>query len=97
METKFTPGPWFVTASMESGPVHAGNGDVIVGYCEHNAGRMSAEQWANARLVAAAPEMYDILETLVGICDEPTDDHVFATDAVAVLSMWRELREKISA
>lgn len=59
--TKFTPGPWVVeTYELDMWGVYTPDGELIAdcGY----------EQEANARLIAAAPEMYKILCDLREYC-----------------------------
>lgn len=73
--SKFTPGPW---------TVHA-NGTTIRAYLPHSKNRSYASvaphvHPENARLIAAAPEMYELLSTLAednflcdngnSVCDE---------------------------
>lgn len=71
-ETKFTPGPWrMVGTTANRFVVTASSGTVI------------AETWkdfrqeADARLIAAAPELYGALEALIAMQDQmsrkPTD------------------------
>lgn len=64
---KFTPGPWYLdTEDLENQTIAAvktpkDGGDII---CEMPAAyEFSMKRWpANARLIAAAPEMYEVLE-----------------------------------
>ena len=59
-EAKFTPGPWRIEASP---PVIAGaNGNLVA---EMRRQREKGEADANARLIAAAPELYAALEAMV--------------------------------
>lgn len=56
MKAQHTPGPWHVTASDPDGFVcdRRGNNIVPYGYLD---GNMTPERWANARLIAAAPDL----------------------------------------
>ena len=85
---KFTPGPWVAQKNStywefgKKGSIYS-LGDV----CATNPGNPdSGEQEANAHLIAAAPELYEALRTIV--------DHGMVTlsdyeDAVAVLANAR--------
>ena len=56
--SKFTPGPW---KTMDDDCVYAMNTLTRIG---HILGRSREEQDANVRLIAAAPEMYELLQTI---------------------------------
>ena len=62
-EDKFTPGPWNAPDGGNlRGAVVAKDGEVV---CDPSgAGRHEDEMDANARLIAAAPEMYYILDII---------------------------------
>ena len=62
-EDKFTPPPWSVPSKGNlRGAVVAKDGEVV---CDPSgAGRHEDEMDANARLIAAAPEMYYILDII---------------------------------
>ena len=62
-EDKFTPGPWNGPEwGKLGGAVVAKDGEVV---CDPSvAGRHEDEAEANARLIAAAPEMYYILDII---------------------------------
>lgn len=65
---KHTPGPW--TVEHHGGPWHIfGANDERVGTYSTSAPASTAEQWdvsqANARLIAAAPELLAALESIV--------------------------------
>jgi hypothetical protein len=60
MDAKFTKGEWVISVRSDEVSIeanHEPNGahDLI---CE------SVDNWPNAHLIAAAPEMYDLLESL---------------------------------
>ena len=62
-EDKFTPGPWSAPDKGKlRGAVVAKDGEMV---CDPSgAGRHEDEAEANARLIAAAPEMYYILDII---------------------------------
>lgn len=55
MEAKFTKGEWHIVPDMKQF-INCGNATVAVSY-----GFTEEIQLANAKLIAAAPEMYDML------------------------------------
>lgn len=68
-EGKFTPGPWFyISGPALNGRYHAGHADVgaedFALVCECYEGDED-EQEANARLIAAAPELYEALRKAI--------------------------------
>lgn len=70
MKTNHTPGPWKLIGSRDSGftvhaslPDDAGDTDILA-VCR-NISRDTNE--ANARLISAAPELLQALETFIGI------------------------------
>lgn len=73
MTTKYTPGPWKVGQGGGLGATTAvyalneeGNQKVIVAACWHEfVQRPYGEIFANARLIAAAPELVEALRELV--------------------------------
>lgn len=64
-EPKFTPGPWEAYTERYYSAVYADSGNVEVCYCDT---QMEDDDnhtvAANATLIAAAPEMYDMLDML---------------------------------
>ena len=67
MEAKFTPGPWkYVRESMED------DGWVVIPtdkmLSEYNVAK-SIESRENARLIAAAPAMYEALRAMLAVAD----------------------------
>lgn len=69
METKFTKGPWRISRAK---PTKARGFDILAGYSKMVAAapapndlyQDSAERTANARLIAAAPDLYAALEAI---------------------------------
>lgn len=71
MNVKFSPGPWVV----KNGRCIYGNGDFIKPFVasvedDHN----DAETAANARLIAAAPDMYHALQDLIAYLGVDVDN-----------------------
>lgn len=72
MEAKHTPGPWFVDLDIRPGMewnnhIVARDGDLRICFMAHGGEYedKQAEAEANARLIAAAPELLAALELLV--------------------------------
>lgn len=76
-EKKFTPGPWRITGSGISRYIDApiGNGMLQeVAWC--GATEQPEQMEANARLIAAAPDMLDVLTLMVEQITDPANaDH----------------------
>ncbi len=65
--TVHTPGPWYVTGSGDTGTVYGGKmSRLIVPFGTPN----EPEDWANAKLIAAAPELLEGLKCLISADDE---------------------------
>lgn len=70
-EPKFTPGPWVVCPDVgHQIPVASVAMDGIKLNVSHVAGIRNGEGAANARLIAAAPELYEALEMLLRLDEE---------------------------
>ena len=65
-EPKFTPGPWFVDHGVPGKPRIFSRADNLIKSmvcaCEHGA---LSRQEHDAALIAAAPEMYEMLESIL--------------------------------
>lgn len=61
--THHTPGPWYRTSSSPDGTVYSADHTLIVPL--QPIGYTSKDQWANARLIAAAPELLAALRDVV--------------------------------
>ena len=87
MTTKHTPGPWRYEAGRDGRPPYVIRGTeggfVVVG--------MTADrQEADARLIAAAPEMFEALSVLYAVAAEQLgDDWAAVTNAAAVIRKAR--------
>ena len=70
-DTKFTPGPWVVDFGGTTGHIKSvaknksSNTPTVARYDIGIPGVSEAEQYANARLIAAAPELYGALDEAV--------------------------------
>jgi hypothetical protein len=69
----FTPGPWFVENIMYGGPrIVYGDAEAPEGFRSDVPWREASEQaQANARLIAAAPELLAALRQLADACEMP--------------------------
>ena len=61
---QFTSGPWHVS---ENQPTVVGTQEKVVCKCELDWNLGARERKANAALIAAAPEMYDLLQKVVNL------------------------------
>ena len=71
--TNHTPGPWHKTASDAHGYVYADNGTCIAPFCEHSAEKMDVERSANARLIAAAPELLELAQAFLSYLEDKSN------------------------
>ena len=83
---KHTPGPWAVNANGYM-KVCAPNGFVLARVFKYGNGNESTA--ANARLIAAAPELFEILEELLIYNDNP---HTIA-HAKAIIAKVKQVQE----
>ena len=76
--SKHTPGPWVFEQSRDHAGnrnISASNGDFVAQALDFNSYARDVEVDANARLVAAAPEMHEMLDTVSRwqpLRDDPT-------------------------
>lgn len=89
-QPKFTPGPWFIRRASPNNAhltVFVSSYDILTLGCNgfpyvgppESSGYLEAvaEVKANANLIAAAPEMYECLESLIGKTNNPLiDQHI---------------------
>jgi len=90
---KHTPGPWHVGAGNGEGSVFAQENTgyarlrldkgitTLYPICNVTRGWNDGEDAANARLIAAAPDMHALLRDVVALLDNPDADQ-FSADAV---------------
>jgi hypothetical protein len=87
MSAKFTPGPWFGVAGMVE--VQDDNkADICSCYASNfgqgSIGRPRQEEWANARLISAAPDLLYALKNILGSIEIHDDRAVdIALNAIA--------------
>lgn len=86
--TKFTPGPWYAMAGQ--GPISDqaavfDEGDDLIADCRpiDDDVRSVEENQANARLIAAAPDLYAALEGVIAVADRRTVEFDAARAALA--------------
>lgn len=93
-EKQFTPGPWRRDNEF---PLHIfeaqAQSDAI---CELYDMKRDAETEANARLIAAAPEMYGLLSDFVEARDNAGDESEHAFEAIRITEKARNLLQKIN-
>ena len=94
-QEEYTPGPWKVFGGEELWIFGGENLDFVVGSIQ---GRLDNIGGANAKLISAAPEMYDygykaalFLVNLLS-CDELT--YPFRGNAEVLIEQWREIEKK---
>jgi hypothetical protein len=82
MTDKHTPGPWKVAGDDINGQAIVRGEHVEIATCWHHClGSLEIQMRANARLIAAAPELLEACQTLATLLD--TDDWI-ATGRLAV-------------
>lgn len=93
--SKFTPGPWtfstdnqfgdtrFYIAQQEGAPYTPHYSDVATVIAETCVGDQLAIQEANARLIAASPELLAALQGVLRVADRATDEFDAARAAIA--------------
>lgn len=67
----FTPGPWHVEG-FNPPRIYANDGLDIIAQCDSCGEKARKEEMANARLIAAAPEMYSLLKAYVATMPDQT-------------------------
>ena len=103
-QTKFTPGPWeweYPLVSDRENPqsltigIFGGGAQTYLADCymEHvgTENTTREEMEANARLIAAAPEMYEALEAMRGEIAALVEDGTLECGAVVVNDGWLKL------
>ena len=80
---KHTPAPWEATFFAKTHAVHAKSGDCVA-VCDS----ATAENEANARLIAAAPELLEALIELIPLIEVtfPKQQEVWLTQARAAIA-----------
>ena len=74
--TKHTPGPWTAGRLHPDGTIAIGSGSQFIAKCAPSMGsRSSVDEFsANARLIAASPDLLSALDLLVTHADPDTHD-----------------------
>ncbi len=93
---RYTKGPWHVGVGNGEGSIFADEGrsrlelggTALYPICQINNGWNDAEDAANARLIAASPEMYDALKDLITYLGVDVDNGLdeLLTNARAVIA-----------
>lgn len=95
MKTKHTPGPWREGSTAHSKWVEAGAVRICqVDTDEENAGISFDESEANARLIAAAPDLLEVLALLANWIEESADiprEHILTEARSAIVRARREI------
>lgn len=79
---KHTPGPWRVSRGAQADPFSIESETRTIAHVK-SAFRHLGETEANARLIAAAPEMYEQLSMLVRWCEDQGETCAFARALLA--------------
>ena len=102
-EAKHTPGPWHVEAeewTNGQGIAICREGLGVIAVIDPGPAELRAEDEANARLIAAAPELKDALADLVfdlAAIGFDSEDSVSGADAVEVICQhWKTLKAAIA-
>jgi len=85
MNTKHTPGPWAVVSSWDDYMVEGPNKEEII--FQDGPYQTPSIKEANARLIAAAPDLFEALKHMVEVCPaiDPNGEeaHIKACAAIA--------------
>lgn len=98
-DPKFTPGPWRTDCRLIGGQIRitqVPNANMTVAQVNGRQG----EQEANARLIAAAPEMLEALEVALGDIDTmeaAISGDASSYDAAGLLNTFGHMRRSMSA
>lgn len=83
-EVKHTPGPWELGYLDHAGQRVVRQEHIEVCTCwHHSVGSIEREMEANARLIAAAPELLEALKLVVTRCGPKSRDGALARAAIA--------------
>ncbi|AUR93301.1 coil containing protein [Vibrio phage 1.186.O._10N.286.49.E3] len=87
-EAKFTKGPWRILDKYQVGVnVNFGDGFFTIASCQ-----VFNEAKANANLIAAAPEMYEMLETLTESQNMEDAEHLLRENRLEILELLAKAR-----
>jgi hypothetical protein len=101
MNTQHTPGPWHMGMGNGDGSVFAesgrtrleNGGTTLYPIAQVNGGWRTTEDEANARLIAAAPEMFELLYTVLPYIEMLELDQTYKPKTVAALT--RRIRDTL--
>lgn len=85
MSTKFTPGPWSVGVTLNGNWIEFGPDQKAVARTFHTHVGVQIED-ANAHLIAAAPELYDAVQTAIAEFEAVAPDAKLARDRLYRIS-----------
>ncbi len=83
-KTSYTPGPWTLTATVETGRKNLFGSDFHVGTLVSGSRQEIGTFKANARLIAAAPELLEALEMIASDYTYLLDTKMRPQDAEAI-------------
>ena len=95
--SKFTSGTWSVGIDVKCGPyIYADDGEAIIAVirnCGHisESNKKETVRQANARLIAAAPEMYELLFNLFNVAE-----YISPLEITNARMRWEELLARIN-
>jgi hypothetical protein len=97
--TQHTAGPWTIDESPS--PVYGSNGTLVaegvriggIATCYTTGTRSSDKNRANARLIAAAPELLEALKRLIELAEDPENER--DSDLVEIIH-WDHIRALIT-
>lgn len=87
MSAGFTPGPWRIDPDATFiGDHYVGTDQADIALMADWSIDLEPEQWANARLIAAAPDLYDALRLVLDTYgyDSSTDSSIWQTVTSAI-------------
>lgn len=90
MDSKHTPGPWYWSDNVPDFPK---NHCIIVDADGFTIAEPSLMGEANARLIAAAPDMFDLLYTVLPYIEDLELDQMYKPGVVAALT--RRIRDTL--
>lgn len=91
MKTKFTPGPWKMAANSVQTAINTEDNEKHIAMVNYNQRYMTEnEHYANATLIAAAPELYNVLQ-------EAVDEEEAYNSGKRVYALWFEKAKAVLA
>lgn len=95
---RYTPGPWRLFNKNRTVAVMAGDGprNEVVSWTGFDASDFPKQVVANARLIAAAPELYETLRAAVETIDIPTDPNDGSAHPEWLAPVWQRCRAALA-